>query len=102
MTSEGGHEARSGPGHEGQYYLIWGILVTALLVSLLLGYMSLPVVTIVLIFSIAVVKAWLVLAYFVHLRREPLFIVLIVGAGLACIYFLFFGLVPDIVFTPKH
>jgi caa(3)-type oxidase subunit IV len=96
--SDDGHEHAS----ESQYILIWGILVAALLVSLVLGYMHLPVVTIVLIFSIAVVKAYLVLAYFVHLRTEPFFIVLIVGAGLACIYFLFFGLVPDIVFTEKH
>lgn len=80
------------------YVLIWGILVCALMVSLFLGYMDLPVVAIVLIFSIAVAKAWLVVAYYMHLKFEPFFVVLIMATGLACLYFLFVGLVPDIVF----
>ncbi|MDP3936840.1 MAG: cytochrome C oxidase subunit IV family protein [Deltaproteobacteria bacterium] len=86
-------------GHP-NYVAIWGILVGALLVSLLMGFIQLPVVTVVLIFSIAAVKAYLVLNYFMHLKAEPFFVVVIVVAGLACLYFLFFGLVPDIVFSP--
>ena len=82
------------------YVLIWGILVAALFISLLMGYMSLPVVTVVMIFSIAVVKAALVIGYYMHLKFEPFYIVLIAATGLACLYFLFFGLVPDIVYPP--
>ena len=78
--------------------LIWGVLVSALLVSLFLGYMDLPVVAMVLIFTIAIVKAYLVVAYYMHLKFEPFFVVAIVATGLACLYFLFVGLVPDIVF----
>lgn len=81
------------------YVLVWGILVSALLVSLFLGYMDLPVVAVVLIFSIAVVKAYLVASYFMNLRSEPFFVVTIVAVGFACLYFLFFGLVPDVVFA---
>lgn len=84
------------------YVLIWGILVVALVVSLLLGFVRLPVVVPVLVFSIAIVKAWLVASYYMHLKFEPLFVALIVGSGLACLYFLFFGLVPDIVFPPAE
>jgi caa(3)-type oxidase subunit IV len=87
----------SGAGHP-NYVLIWGVLVSALMVSLFLGYMDLPVVAAVLIFSIAVAKAWLVVAYYMHLRYEPFFVVAIVATGLACLYFLFVGLVPDVVF----
>ena len=97
QTPSGGHASDY---EEPNYVLIWGILVSALLISLMLGYMLLPVVTVVLIFTIAIVKAYLVIAYFMHLRYEPLYIVLIMAAGLACLYFLFFGLVPDIVFAP--
>jgi cytochrome c oxidase subunit 4 len=86
-------------GHP-NYVAIWGILVSALLVSLFLGYMDLPVVAMVLIFTIAIVKAWLVVSYYMHLKYEPFFVVTIVATGLACLYFLFFGLVPDIVFGP--
>ena len=45
------------PASHPNYVLIWGILVSALLVSLFLGYMDLPVVAMVLIFTIAIVKA---------------------------------------------
>jgi hypothetical protein len=79
-------------GHTPNYVAIWGVLVAALLVSLLLGMLSLPVVT--------VVKAYLVAAYFMHLKFEPVYIVVILAAGLVCLYFLFFGLVPDIVYPP--
>ena len=35
-----------------------------------------------------------------HLAYEPLYIVIILLAGLACLYVLFFGLVPDVVYPP--
>ena len=82
------------------YVAIWGVLVAALLVSMLMGEMHLPVVTVVLIFTVAVAKAYLVAAYFMHLRFEPLFVVVIMATGLVCLYVLFFGLVPDIVYPP--
>ena len=84
---------------EPNYVAIWGFLVAALFISLLMGGMKLPVVTAVFIFSIALIKAYMVAAYFMHLRAEPVFVMLIVAAGLVCLYFLFFGLVPDIVFS---
>ena len=90
----------SGEHSHPNYVAIWGVLVTALLVSVLMGYMNLPVLTAVLIFSVAIFKAYLVIAYFMHLKLEPFFIVAILVTGLACLYCLFFGLVPDIVFSP--
>jgi len=82
------------------YVALWGILVAALLVSILLGEMKIPVLAVVLIFTVAVAKAYLVAAYYMHLRYEPLFVMLIMVAGLLCLYVLFFGLVPDIVYPP--
>ena len=96
MTQESASTEHNHPN----YVAIWGILVAALLVSVLMGYMNLPVLTMVLIFSVAIFKAYLVVAHFMHLKLEPFFVVVIVVAGLACLYFLFFGLVPDIVFSP--
>ena len=81
------------------YVAIWGVLVAALLVSVLMGYMNLPVLTMVLIFSVALFKAYLVVSYYMHLKWEPFFVIAVLAAGLACLYFLFFGLVPDIVFS---
>ena len=82
------------------YVALWGILVAALLVSILLGEMKIPVLAVVLIFTVAVAKAYLVAAYYMHLRYEPLFIVIILLAGLVILYVLFFGLVPDVVYPP--
>jgi caa(3)-type oxidase subunit IV len=62
--------------------------------------MKIPVLAVVLIFTVAVAKAYLVAAYYMHLRYEPLFIVIILLAGLATLYVLFFGLVPDVVYPP--
>jgi caa(3)-type oxidase subunit IV len=89
-------------GRHPPYVLIWSVLVAALLVSVVMGGMRLPVVTVVLIFSVAVIKAYLVAAYYMHVKFEPFFVGLIVAAGLACLYFLFFGLVPDIVYPPQR
>ncbi len=86
-------------GHP-RYVRIWVWLVAALGVSILVGEMTVPVVAAVLIFTIAIVKAYMVVAYYMHVRFEPLFVTLILGAAVVCLYFLFFGLVPDVVYGP--
>jgi len=97
-TEEFGH-AKDASQHP-SYLLIWAVLVSGLIVSLFIGYMQLPVLTTVLIFTVAIFKAYLVIAYYMHLKYEPFFVVVIMAAGLAALYFLFFGLVPDIVYSP--
>jgi caa(3)-type oxidase subunit IV len=82
------------------YVLIWALLVAALGMSMLVGEMGVPVIAVVLIFTIAVVKAYMVMAYFMHIRFEPLYVTLILGSAVVCLCFLFFGLVPDIVHGP--
>jgi caa(3)-type oxidase subunit IV len=86
--------------HTGRYVAIWGILVAALLVSLLLGGMNLPIVTVVLIFSVAVVKAYMVMADFMHIKGAPIFVTVILATGAVCIFLLFFGTLTDVVFPP--
>ncbi len=95
---QGGGEAHA--EQHPNYLLIWGILIGALLISLAIGAMGLPVVSAALIFTIAFVKAYIVAAYYMHLKFEPLYIVIIFLTGVLCLYFLFLGLVPDIVYAP--
>jgi caa(3)-type oxidase subunit IV len=97
MTTQ---EPEAEKSHHPNYVAIWGVLVAALVVSILLGEMNLPVVAAVLIFSVAIAKAYIVAAYYMHLRYEPFFVVIIIVTGLACLYVLFVGLVPDIVYPP--
>ena len=76
---------------------IWGVLVAALALSLVLGVLAPSPLTIAIIFVIAAVKAYLVLAYFVHLSVEPRFIKVIVASILLLLVVLYIGLVPDIL-----
>jgi len=82
------------------YVLIWLILMGALGLCLFLGTLTLPFIPIVLIFTLSTVKAYLVVSYYMHLKLEPFYVALIVGAGLLTLYCLFFGVFSDIVPVP--
>jgi caa(3)-type oxidase subunit IV len=93
-------EMESHRDHTGKYVAIWGILVAALLVSLLLGGMNIPIVTVVLIFSVAIAKAYMVMAYFMHIKGAPIFVTVVLASGVLCLYLFFFGTLTDVVFPP--
>jgi cytochrome c oxidase subunit 4 len=79
------------------YVAIWGVLMVALGASLVLAYLEHAALAAALIYAIAVVKAALVAAYYMHLKFEPRFVVLSLIAGIACLFILFAGLLLDIV-----
>jgi len=79
------------------YVAIWGVLMGALVVSLGLAYMEHAFLAALLIFLVAIVKAFLVVAFYMHLKFEPGHVIAIVIAGLLALAILFLGLVPDIV-----
>jgi caa(3)-type oxidase subunit IV len=93
-------EHESHRDHTARYIAIWGVLVAALLVSLLLGGMHIPVVTVVLIFSVAIAKAYMVMAYFMHIKGAPIFVTVILASGAICLYLFFFGTLTDVVYPP--
>ena len=93
-------ETESHRDHTARYVAIWGVLVAALLVSLLLGGMNIPVVTVVLIFSVAIAKAYMVMAYFMHIKGAPIFVTMILASGALCLYLFFFGTLTDVVYPP--
>ncbi|MDO8519552.1 MAG: cytochrome C oxidase subunit IV family protein [Deltaproteobacteria bacterium] len=78
---------------------IWGILLAALAVSILLTGLGHPRVAVFLIFGIAVAKASLVMAYYMGLAHEPRYITLILAGSLFFIFVLFVGLIPDIIYV---
>lgn len=93
MTGAAGHaETR-----HVNYVAIWKILVAALIVSLVLAHWKMPHLAAALIFSVAIAKALLVAAYYMHLKFEPRFVVLAVVSGLLCLIILFAGLSLDII-----
>ena len=82
------------------YVLIWAWLMGLLFVSLLAVYLPFShVVTVTMIFSIAVAKAVLVAAYFMHLRFERWLIYAIVISPILLFITMTLTLIPDIAYN---
>jgi len=86
--------------HEHPNYLaIFCVLAVALVLSLGLGLVAPSPLVVTLIFAIAALKAYLVLAYYVHLSFEPKFVKVLIGSLFLLLAILWIGLVPDIVYV---
>jgi len=79
------------------YIAIWVVLLAALFASVGLALLHQRRLAATLIFVLATIKAFLVIAYYMHLRWEPRFVALVVVAGLLTLAILFLGLMPDMV-----
>ena len=88
--------------HTVKYVTVWALLTAALVVSLIIGTFHVEVVTVTLIFSIALMKAYMVIAHFMHVKGAPAYVKWILATGVVCLYIAFFGFVTDIVFAPPH
>ncbi|MCP4806248.1 MAG: c-type cytochrome [Proteobacteria bacterium] len=83
--------------HAIPYVKIWGVLLAALFISLIIGAITTHPAAIALIFAIAVAKAALVVTYFMHMKFEARWILLTMG-GTALIPVIFWlGVAPDVV-----
>ncbi len=87
------HDSHSHPN----YFKIWAILVVLLVVSVLGPELGMPWLTLVTAFGIAIVKALMVAAYFMHLNVEKKIVWYILLAMLALMIFFFFAIAPDIM-----
>jgi caa(3)-type oxidase subunit IV len=86
--------------HSPSYYVkIWGILLVLLIISILgpeLGYRP---VTLVTAFGIAIVKALMVAAYFMHLNVEKKYIWYVLFTMLLLLVIFFAGVAADVMRT---
>jgi caa(3)-type oxidase subunit IV len=79
---------------------IWVWLVALLAAGLLLVLLPLSRTTaVIFIFSIALVKAYLVVRHYMHMRSETLLISAIAGIPVILLIGMALALVPDIVFN---
>lgn len=85
-------------GHP-NYVKVWGILVGLFIASLGVGFIGNKKLAVAGVFSLALVKALLVMGNFMHLRWEPKLVWGIAGFGVLCLGFLYFGVLPDIVYV---
>ena len=89
--------SRVAPHRQPNYVAIWVVLVAALFGSVGLSLLQYRRLAATLIFALAVVKAFLVIAYYMHLKFEPRFVAVVVISGFLALTVLFLGLAPDIV-----
>lgn len=87
----------AGTHRQPNYIAIWVILIAALIASVGLALLEQRRLAATLIFGLATIKAFLVIAYYMHLRWEPRFVVLVIVAGILTLAILFLGLMPDLV-----
>ncbi|MBE7411226.1 MAG: cytochrome C oxidase subunit IV family protein [Leptospiraceae bacterium] len=86
-------------GHP-NYFLIYTVLVGFLLISLVADWIPNHKIAVYLIFVTAIIKAYLVIANFMHLKYEPYALIVLFGFGVCVGLFFFFGVYPDTVIVP--
>jgi caa(3)-type oxidase subunit IV len=94
--SQQGESTQAHPSYVG----IWVFLVLALMGSMFIGDLRIPVVSAVLVFTFAALKAYLVLAYYMHLKFEPVFSTVILVSAVVALYCMFLGVMPDMIYPP--
>jgi caa(3)-type oxidase subunit IV len=82
-----------------QYVKIWAILSALLVVSIIGPLFEVTAVTLITAFGIAMVKAALVAAYFMHLNLEKRYIRYMLYAMVLVVALFFAGTAPDVMKT---
>jgi len=84
--------------HERHYLIIWLWLVALVGISVAAASLLPKVQALALIFSVAIVKAFLVARNYMHLKNEKAIYYAIVLVPLAFVVIFLFGLFPDFVY----
>lgn len=88
--------AHAQAAHHTNYVKIWGILVVLLVVSVVGPMFGIRVVTLLTAFGIALVKAYMVAKYFMHLDVEKPVIHWALAIALVFMVLLYAGVAPDV------
>jgi caa(3)-type oxidase subunit IV len=84
--------------HARHYFVIWLWLMGLVVVSVAAASMLPKLQAMLLIFGVAVIKAFLVARHYMHLKNEKAIIYAMVLVPLAFVIILLFGLFPDFVY----
>jgi caa(3)-type oxidase subunit IV len=94
LNSAGEH----GPHHPASYYVkIWALLLVLLVISIAGPMLGNKVLTLITAFGIAVVKALIVAAFFMHLNVEKKFVWYMLFAMLLAVVMFFLGTAADVM-----
>lgn len=76
--------------------MLWGWLVLLLLAGMGAGFLGYGTLSTVFVFAVAVLKAALVAAYYMHLKFEPWIVKAVAIFALGVLFVLWLGLLPDV------
>ncbi len=83
--------------HHSDYVKIWAVLCVLLVISVAGPFLGIQVVTLITAFGIAVVKAYMVGRYFMHINLAPRFVAYLVSTVLLFMLLVFAGVAPDVM-----
>ena len=79
------------------YVKIWAILLALLIVSFVGPFLGIRVVTLLTAFGIAVVKAYIVARYFMHINIEKKYVIYLVGSMVVLMVLMVGAVAPDVM-----
>lgn len=100
MAETAHDKSDNGESHEhsaASYIKIWAILLVLLIISILGPTLEIKLITLVTAFGIAIVKAYMVCAYFMHLNVEKKIVLYMLASMMLFMVVLFAGFAPDIL-----
>ena len=91
MSHSAGHVEEQHGGTRRLYYSVWAWLLALTIVELILAYIQLaPGIMLTLLMGLSIIKAALIIAYFMHLRFEPARLAwTLIPAVITCILLMF-------------
>jgi caa(3)-type oxidase subunit IV len=93
----GSHGAHAGAHHGPDHYVkIWAILCALLVVSIIGPMFHMKLLTLITAFGIAIIKAWMVASYFMHLNIEKKFASILLVTMIGALVVFWYGISPDI------
>lgn len=90
-------EAHAPAAHHTNYVKIWVILLVLLVISVAGPFLEIFWVTMITAFGIAIVKAYMVAKYFMHIDVQPKFVLFFLVTTLAFMGLFWGGVAPDIM-----
>jgi len=94
----GAHDEHDAHGHA-DYKKIYIALLVLLVISILGPEIGIKWVTLLTAFGIAIVKAWMVVQHFMHLKTEKMIVKWFLATSVVLMALYFFGVAPDVM---KH
>ena len=91
------HEAHGEHTHHPNYVKIWGVLLVLLVLSVAGPFLGIQLVTLITAFGIAIVKAYLVARYFMHINIEKRYVGMLVGSMIVLMVLMVGAVAPDVM-----